>query len=61
MSLLSDFVQVVKVNEITGVYQCGYQSNRLTADAVFCIYPILEEKWEYSVTVHQPCECQESL
>jgi hypothetical protein len=28
---------------------------------VFCIYPILEEKWEYSVTVHQPCECQESL
>jgi hypothetical protein len=39
--------------EIIGDHQCGFRSNRSTADQIFCIRQILEKKWEYNSTVHQ--------
>ena len=37
--------------EITGDYQCGFRHKRATTDHIFCIYQILEKRWEYSETV----------
>jgi hypothetical protein len=42
------------VSEIIGVHQCGFLRNRSTADQIFYIRQILEKKWEYNGTVHQP-------
>jgi len=41
--------------EIIWDHQCGYQCNSSTTDHVriFCIYQILEKKWEYDKAVHQ--------
>jgi hypothetical protein len=39
--------------EITGNNQCGPQSNRSTTDHIFCIYQILEIKWEYNEAVQK--------
>jgi hypothetical protein len=41
------------VDEIIGDHQCGYRQNRSTTDQILCIRQILENKWEYSGTVHQ--------
>jgi hypothetical protein len=41
------------VNGITGDHEQGSQCNRLATDQMFCIYQILETKWEYNGTVHQ--------
>ena len=38
--------------EIIWYHQCGLCHNRSTADHLFCIHQILEEKWEYKA-VHQ--------
>jgi hypothetical protein len=32
-------------------HQCGFGRNRSTADQIFCIRQILEEKWEYNETL----------
>jgi hypothetical protein len=40
------------MDEIIGDHQCGFQCNRSTTDQIFCIYQILEKKWEYTETVH---------
>jgi hypothetical protein len=32
--------------EITGDHQCGFRCNRSTTDHIFCVYQILEKKWE---------------
>jgi hypothetical protein len=42
------------VDEIIGDHQCGFRCNRSTTDQKFCIRQILEKKWEYNETVHQP-------
>jgi hypothetical protein len=39
-------------DEIIGDHQCGFQCNRST-DQIFCIWQILEKKWEFNGTVHQ--------
>jgi hypothetical protein len=39
-------------DEIIGDHQCGFQHNT-TTDHIFCIWQILEKKWEYNGTVHQ--------
>jgi hypothetical protein len=39
------------IDEIIGVYQCGFRSSRLAADQIVFIRQILEKKWEYSETV----------
>jgi len=39
--------------EIIGVHQCGFRSNRPTTDHIFCIRQILEKKLEYNEAVHQ--------
>ena len=49
--LLSRFIPYVE--EIIGDRQCGFQCNRSTTDHIFCIYQILEKKWEYNEAVHQ--------
>ena len=41
-------------DEIIGDYQCGFRRNRSTTDHIFCIRQILEKKWEYNESVHQP-------
>jgi hypothetical protein len=41
------------VDEIIGYHQCGFRRNRSITDQIFCIYQILEKKWEYNETVHQ--------
>jgi hypothetical protein len=41
------------VTEIIGDHQCGFRRNGFTADQIFYIRQILEEKWEYNGTVHQ--------
>jgi hypothetical protein len=40
--------------EIIGDHQCGFQSNRSTADHIFCTFQILEKKWEFTKTGHHP-------
>jgi hypothetical protein len=42
------------IDEIIGHHQCGFRRNRSTTDQIYCIRQILEKKWEYSETVHQP-------
>jgi len=39
--------------KITEDHQCGFESNRSTADHILCIRQILEKKWEYNETLHQ--------
>jgi len=39
--------------EIIGDYQCGLQHNRSITDHIFCIFQILEKKWEYNEAIHQ--------
>ena len=39
--------------EIIGDHQCGFESNRTTADRIFCICEILNKKLEYHEAVHQ--------
>jgi hypothetical protein len=41
-------------DEIIGDHQCGFRRNRSTTDQIFYIRQILEKKWEYNGTVHQP-------
>jgi hypothetical protein len=36
-----------------GDHQCGFRCNRSTANHIFCIRQILEEKWEHNEAVHQ--------
>jgi hypothetical protein len=40
------------IDEIIGDHQCGFWCNRAMADQIFCIWQILERKWEYNGTVH---------
>jgi hypothetical protein len=42
------------IDEIIGDHVCWFFHNRLTAGQIFCICQILEKKWEYNETVHQP-------
>ena len=49
--LLSRFTPYVE--EIIGDHQCGFQWNRSTTDHIFCIYQMLEKKWEYNEAMHQ--------
>jgi hypothetical protein len=42
------------VNEIIGDYECGFHHNRSTTKYIFYIQQIVEKKWEYNGTVHQP-------
>ena len=39
--------------EVIGDHQCGFRRNRSTTDHIFCIWQILEKKWEYNEAVHQ--------
>jgi sorting nexin-29 len=41
-------------DEIIVDHQCGFQRNRSATDQSFCIWQILEKKWEYNGTVHHP-------
>jgi hypothetical protein len=41
------------MDEIIGVHQCGFRRNRSTTGQIFCIRQILENKWEYKITLHQ--------
>jgi hypothetical protein len=41
------------LDEIIGDHQCGFRRKRSSTDQIFCIRQILENKWEYSETVHQ--------
>jgi hypothetical protein len=41
------------IDEIIGDHQCGFCHNRSNTDQIFCIYDILEKKWEYNERVHQ--------
>ena len=36
-----------------GDHQCSFRRNRSTIDHMFCIYQMLEEKWEYNEEVLQ--------
>ena len=38
-------------DKIMGEYQCGFKRNRSTVDHIFCIWQILEKKWEYNKDV----------
>ena len=49
--LLSRLIPYAK--QIIGDHQCGFRSNKLTIDHIFCIRQILEKKWEYNEEVHQ--------
>jgi hypothetical protein len=40
-------------DEIMGDHQCGFPRKRSNTDQIFYIRQILEEKWEYNITVHQ--------
>jgi hypothetical protein len=40
--------------KLFGDHQCGFWLNRSTTYQIFCIHQILEKKWEYDETVHQP-------
>jgi hypothetical protein len=40
-------------DEIFWDHQCGFWRNRSTTDQIFCIWQILEKKWEYNGKVHQ--------
>jgi hypothetical protein len=40
-------------DEIIGDNQCGFQHNSSMTDQIFCIWEILQKKWEYNGTVHQ--------
>jgi hypothetical protein len=42
------------MDEIIGNLQCGFRRNRSTTNQIFFIRKILEKKWEYNETVHQP-------
>jgi ribosomal protein L37AE/L43A len=42
------------VNEVIGDHQCGFCHNRSITNQIFYIWEILEKKWEYNGTVHQP-------
>jgi hypothetical protein len=39
--------------EIIGDHQCGFRRNSSTTDHIFCIWQIIEEKWECNEAVHQ--------
>jgi hypothetical protein len=41
------------VSEVTVDHQCGFHCNRSTIDQIFSLHQILEEKWEYTGTVHE--------
>jgi hypothetical protein len=41
------------VNEIIVDHQCEFQCNISTIYQIFCIFQILEKKWEYHGTVNQ--------
>jgi hypothetical protein len=41
-------------DEIIGDNQCGFWRNRSTTDHIFFSRQILEKKWEFNGTVHQP-------
>jgi len=59
IAYVKKFIQysAVKVNsickEIIRDHQCGFRCDRSTADHIFCIHQILEEKRECSEEVHQ--------
>jgi len=63
MSLLSNTYTILSstllsrltpyTEEIIGVHQCGFRSNRSTTDHIFCIRQILEKKWECNQAGHQ--------
>jgi hypothetical protein len=40
------------INEVTWDHQCRFHRNRSTVDQIFYIRQILEEKWDYNMTVH---------
>jgi hypothetical protein len=40
-------------DEVIGDHHCGFQHNRSMTDQIFCIWQILEKKWEYNGTIHQ--------
>jgi hypothetical protein len=40
-------------DEIIGDHQCEFWHNISATDQIFCIWQILEKKWEYCGTVHQ--------
>jgi hypothetical protein len=42
------------MDEIIGDHQCGFWCNRSMIDQIFYIWQILEKKWDYNGTVHQP-------
>jgi hypothetical protein len=39
-------------DEITGDPQCGFRHKRSMTDQIFCIWQILEKKWQYKGIVH---------
>jgi hypothetical protein len=39
--------------EIIGDHKWGFGANSSTSIHIFCIYQILEKKWEYNEAVHQ--------
>ena len=41
------------VEEITGDLQCGFRRCKSTTDHIFCIYQILQKKWEYGEVGHR--------
>jgi sorting nexin-29 len=46
---------VPHIDDIIGDHQCGFRRNRSnTTDQIFCILQILEKKWEFIETGHQP-------
>jgi hypothetical protein len=45
-------IELGKLSEQISKFQ-PKRDNRSTTDQIFCIYQILEKKWEYSETVHQ--------
>jgi hypothetical protein len=40
--------------KLFGIIIVGFEINRPTTDKIFCVHQILEERWEYNETVHQP-------
>jgi hypothetical protein len=42
------------VSEIIGDHQCGFSHNRSTTDQIVYIRQIVEKRWNYNGTVHQP-------
>ena len=47
--------------KIIGDHQCGFRSNRSTTDHIFCIFQILEKKWENNEAVNYLCILQENF